>query len=221
VSLPVLYSFRRCPYAIRARLALWQAGIEVELRELVLRDKPAEMLALSPKGTVPVLQLPDGRVIDQSLDIMRWALERHDPDGWLGVAGAEAQAALIERNDVDFKPLLDRYKYVDRHPERTRAEWRDAAVATFLAPLEAQLGGRPCLFGAAPSLADAAIFPFVRQFAGVDGGWFDQAPLPSLRAWLTRWCEGALFASVMRRQPVWRAPESPGREASGGHPEQT
>jgi glutathione S-transferase len=221
VSLPVLYSFRRCPYAIRARLALWQAGIAVELREVVLRDKPAELLAISPKGTVPVLQLPDGRVIDESLDIMRWALERHDPDAWLGVAEADEQAALIERNDVDFKPLLDRYKYVDRHPERTRAQWRDAAVATFLAPLEAQLGGRRCLFGAAPSLADAAIFPFVRQFAGVDGGWFDQAPLPSLRAWLTRWCDGALFSAVMCRQPVWKAPESPGSKADGGPLEQT
>lgn len=221
MSLPVLYSFRRCPYAIRARLALWQAGIEVELREVVLRDKPAEMLAISPKGSVPVLQLPDGRVIDESLDIMRWALGCHDPGAWLGVAGADEQAALIDRNDVDFKPLLDRYKYVDRHPERSRAEWRDVAVATFLAPLEAQLGGRPWLFGASPSLADAAIFPFVRQFAGVDAGWFDQAPLPSLRTWLRRWCEGALFASVMRPQPVWKAPELPGIKASGGTLEQT
>jgi UPF0176 protein len=204
VSLPVLYSFRRCPYAIRARLALWQAGIAVELREVALRDKPAQMLAISPKGTVPVLQLPDGQVIDESLEIMRWALTQHDPEGWLRVGGADEQAALIRRNDVDFKPLLDGYKYVERYPERVQAGWRDAAVAAHLAGLETQLAGAHYLFGATPSLADAALFPFVRQFAGVDAAWFEQAPLPSLRAWLRRWCETALFTSVMSRQSAWR-----------------
>ncbi|QID18311.1 glutathione S-transferase [Nitrogeniibacter mangrovi] len=206
MSRPALYSFRRCPYAIRARLAIRQAGIEVELREILLRDKPAEMLAISPKGTVPVLQLADGTVIDESLDIMRWALGQNDPEGWLHAAGADAQAVLVRRNDVEFKPLLDRYKYVERFPERSQEAWRDAAVDLHLAPLDRQLAGRRFLFGPSPALADAALFPFVRQFAGVDPAWFEAAPLPHVRDWLGRWLSSPLFAAVMVRQPVWRAP---------------
>ncbi|MBT0960441.1 glutathione S-transferase [Denitromonas iodatirespirans] len=205
MSRPVLYSFRRCPYAIRARLALGQAGVAVELREVVLRDKPAAMLAISPKGTVPVLQLPDGRVIDESLDIMRWALGRHDPENWLTIGDADTQAALIARNDIGFKPLLDRYKYAERFPEKPAAAWRDEAVAVHLADLDGRLAHAPYLFGATPALADAALFPFVRQFAGVDPAWFDMAPLPALRRWLAGWLGSDLFAAVMKKQPPWRA----------------
>jgi len=205
VSLPVLYSFRRCPYAIRARLALWQAGIEVELREVALRDKPAEMLAISPKGTVPVLQLPDGRVIDESLEVMRWALGRHDPDGWLSAASVEEIERLIHRNDGEFKPLLDAYKYAERFPARTKAQWRDAAVDAHLADLNQRLSRHAGLLGARISLADAALMPFVRQFAGVDPHWFAQSPMGALRAWLDDWLASPLFQAVMAKPPVSRS----------------
>lgn len=202
---PVLYTFRRCPYAIRARLALAVAGVEVEPREVDLRDKPAELRAASPKATVPVLQLPDGRVIDESLAIMRWALGRHDPQGWLAAAPADAQDALVRRNDEVFKPLLDGYKYFERHPSRSREAWREAAVESHLGPLDGQLAGHAQVFGARPSLADAALLPFVRQFAMADPAWFAAAPLPSLRGWLERWLAAPLFAAVMARHPPWRA----------------
>ncbi len=204
MTLPVLYSFRRCPYAIRARLALRQAGIAVELREVVLRDKPAEMLAISSKATVPVLQLPDGRVIDESIDIMHWALGQNDPDGWLAQGEAEEQAALIALIDTDFKPLLDRYKYSERFPQKSAAEWR-AAAADCLAPLDSLLTHHHYFFGDTPSLADAAIFPFVRQFAGVDTEAFARLPLPRLRDWLDAWLVSPLFEAVMTKQAPWRA----------------
>lgn len=203
---PILYSFRRCPYAIRARLALWQAGVVVALREVVLRDKPAHLLEISPKGTVPVLRLPDGRVLEESLDIMLWALRQNDPDGWLTAGDGAEQAALISRNDVDFKPLLDRYKYAERFPEKPAVAWRKAAITAHLADLETRLTGQAYLFGDTPSLADAALLPFVRQFAAVDPAWFDAAPLPALRRWLNAWLDSPLFAAVMVRHRTWQEP---------------
>lgn len=206
-TLPLLFSYRRCPYAIRARLALWQAGLAVQVQEVSLRDKPAELLRLSPKGTVPVLCLPDGMVLEQSLDIMRWALAQHDPDGWLQAAPLEAMLALIAQNDGPFKQLLDRYKYAERHPERTAIEWRDEAVRAHLADLEARLHHQPCLFGHNWSLADMALLPFVRQFAQVDRVWFDATPaLPALRAWLQRGLDLPLFAAVMAKPTHQPAP---------------
>jgi len=205
VSLPVLYSFRRCPYAIRARLALAAAGVAVAHREVALARKPAALLAISPKGTVPVLQLDDGTVLDESLDIMRWALARRDPQGWLNAAPEAEQAALIHRNDEDFKPLLDRYKYASRHPEQTQAEWHDRAVASHLADLEARLGQATSLCGDRPSMADAALFPFVRQFAGVEPARFARGPLPNLRRWLEGWLASPLFEAVMVRHAPWQA----------------
>ena len=199
---PVLYSYRRCPYAMRARMALRYAAIDVEIREIVLRDKPRHMLEISPKGTVPVLVLADGRVIDESLDIMRWALCQHDPDGWLH---EEARAlALIDDNDGPFKTALDRYKYADRHPENPAAVWR-AMGETFLQELEDHLQQQSGLLGPATSIADVAIFPFVRQFAMVDSGWFAAAPYPALRSWLERWLASALFLDVMQKQPPWQS----------------
>lgn len=206
-TLPLLFSYRRCPYAIRARLALWQAGLAVQVHEVSLRDKPAELLRLSPKGTVPVLCLPDGMVLEQSLDIMRWALAQHDPDGWLQAAPLEAMLALIAQNDGPFKQLLDHYKYAERHPERTAIEWRDEAVRAHLADLEARLQRQPCLFGPSWSLADMALLPFVRQFAQVDRVWFDATPaLPALRAWLQRGLDLPLFAAVMAKPTHQPAP---------------
>lgn len=205
--LPTLFSYRRCPYAIRARLALWQAGVAVQVHDVSLRDKPAELLRLSPKGTVPVLHLPDGTVLEQSLDIMRWALSQHDPDNWLTRAPMPEMLALIDRNDGPFKLLLDRYKYAERHPERTASAWRDEAVSVHLAELETRLQTQACLIGAHWTLADMALLPFVRQFAQVDRAWFDATPaLPALRAWLERGLALPLFASVMAKPDRLVAP---------------
>ncbi|MEC5385102.1 glutathione S-transferase [Uliginosibacterium sp. H3] len=211
MSLPILYSFRRCPYAMRARLALKVSGIDAELREVALRSKPAEMLAVSPKGTVPVLVLPDGKVLEESLDIMRWALAQSDPQGWL--AQAEHGAELIALNDGPFKQLLDRYKYADRYPERSAAGWREAAVVLHIAPLEARLQQTRFLLGETISLADMALMPFVRQFAAVDTAWFDgdadglgtHAPFPAVRVWLQGLVDTGLFAAVMHKLPPWKA----------------
>jgi UPF0176 protein len=202
--LPILYSFRRCPYAIRARLALKRSGVVVALREVVLRDKPAALLAASPKATVPVLQLPDGSVLEQSLDIMQWALGRHDPEGWLRAEERSTTQALIDLNDGAFKQLLDRYKYAPRHPERPALAYRDEAAALLLAPLNERLAQHRFLFRETPSLADMAIVPFVRQFASVDNAWFDEAPLPHLRRWMTGIVGSPLFESVMPKFAAWQ-----------------
>lgn len=200
MTLPILYSYRRCPYAMRARMALYYSGIETEIREIVLKQKPAQMLALSPKGTVPVLVLEDGAVIDESLDIMRWALARHDPQGWL--QDEALNAVLIAENDGSFKQALDRYKYAVRFPEHPAEVYR-AAGERFLAALEIRLRQHANLLGDAPRLADVAIFPFVRQFAGVDPAWWETASYPALRAWLTGWTSSSLFEHVMRKHEVW------------------
>ena len=190
----VLYSFRRCPYAMRARMALRYSGVPLTTVEVSLKAKPVEMLALSPKGTVPVLVCADGRVIEQSLDIMRWALAQKDPDNWLG----PDSAALIEENDHVFKTHLDRYKYAIRYPEQPMEHYR-AQGEQFLQHLEDLLGHAPYLAGDRLSLADVALAPFVRQFAHVDREWFEQAPYPHLRVWLERFLASALFTSVMAK----------------------
>jgi glutathione S-transferase len=158
---------------MRARLAITVSGISVEHREIALRNKPQAMLAISPKGTVPVLQLVDGRVIEQSLDIMLWALALNDPQQWLQGERSlpDAAKALIDANDGPFKFWLDRYKYADRYPEHPVARYRQQAEA-FLKYLESLLGAQQYLFGARLSIADMAIFPFIRQFAAVDKTWF-------------------------------------------------
>ena len=204
MSLPVLYSFRRCPYAMRARLALRVAGVPYELREVALKAKPAAMLALSPKATVPVLQLPDGSVLEESLHIMAWALAQSDPDDWLAQGSSAEAQTLIERNDGPFKHLLDRYKYANRHTEFTAEQYRQQAVDLHIGPLNARLAATHYLLGAGPSLADAAIFPFVRQFAGVDEAWFAQAPFPALRAWLNEWVNSPLFRDIMEKTLPWK-----------------
>ncbi|WP_407730749.1 glutathione S-transferase [Pseudomonas helleri] len=190
----VLYSFRRCPYAMRARMALRYSGVPLSIVEVSLKAKPAEMLALSPKGTVPVLVCADGRVIEQSLEIMHWALARHDPDNWLG----PDSAALIEENDQVFKVNLDRYKYAIRYPEQPMEHYR-AQGAAFLQRLEVLLEQTLYLAGDTLSLADIALAPFVRQFAHVDRDWFEQAPYPRLNAWLERFLASELFTAVMAK----------------------
>ena len=202
VNTPILYSFRRCPYAMRARLALAVSGVRCELREVKLSDKPAAMLALSPKATVPVLHLADGRVIDESLNIMRWALAAHDPEAWL----SRDDPALIAANDGGFKHDLDRYKYPERHGSDARAH-RESGL-TFLAVLERRLAVERHLCGAQRGLADAAILPFVRQFAGVDPAWFAHQPLAGVQTWLAGHLESDLFAAIMTLRPRW-VPDRP------------
>ena len=200
---PVLYSFRRCPYAIRARLALAQAGVAVQTVEVDLKHKPAALLAVSPRATVPVLVLSTGQVLTESLDIMRWALAQHDPAGWLLSRQPERDELLIKTTDTAFKYWLDRYKYAERHPDHTRVHYRQQAVDALIEPLEHALNtDGPWLGGAQAVLADAAIFPFVRQFAAVEPAWWASSPFPATQAWLQRWLDSALFAGVMRKLPV-------------------
>ncbi|MEZ5529535.1 MAG: glutathione S-transferase [Porticoccaceae bacterium] len=204
----ILYSFRRCPYAIRARMALCYAGVKVELREVLLKDKPTAMLAASPKGTVPVLVLEDGTVLDESLDVMRWALSKNDPDSWWDESLAESILELVQQNDVDFKPWLDRYKYADRYPEFSPEHYR-SQCEQFLQTLEAHLGQHAYLLRDTLCFADVAIFPFIRQFALVDRDWFDAAPYPRLREWLDGLLASELFAAVMEKYPVWQEGNAP------------
>ena len=195
-----LYSFRRCPYAMRARMALRYSGVEVQIVEVSLKAKPAEMLALSSKGTVPVLEVT-GQVIDESLAIMRWALAQNDPQDWLlkdDPAGRLLIAELIEENDQVFKVHLNRYKYAERYPEQPMDHYR-AEGEVFLRRLDERLEGRDYLLAGHPSLADVALMPFVRQFAHVDREWFGQAPYPRLQVWLQRFLESELFTAIMKK----------------------
>ncbi|MES2880126.1 MAG: glutathione S-transferase [Pseudomonadota bacterium] len=199
MTAPLLFTYRRCPYAMRARMALLVAGITFDRFEIVLRDKPAALLALSPKATVPVLQLPDGRVLEESWDIVRWALAAQDPQGWWSRAQSAGNLALLACNDGEFKHHLDRYKYPERYNEPDRNAHRDKAMAALLWPLESRLQNDAYLGGPAPCATDIAVFPFVRQFAAVEPGWFAQQPLPALQAWLARWLASPLFAACMAR----------------------
>ena len=209
--LPILYSFRRCPYAMRARLALQVSGLAVEHREIALKNKPAEMLRASPKGTVPVLVLADGTVLEESLDIMRWALGRNDPQGWLGGDGAYRNDAwaLIAQNDGEFKFHLDRYKYPHRYGLADGVLHRELARG-FLDLLQARLAQHDFLAGTRFGLADAAIAPFVRQFAHTDPAWFAAQSWRHLAQWLQDFEASAAFAQVMEKHPVW-----PGDVGSG------
>ena len=195
-----LYSFRRCPYAMRARMALRYSGVEFSIVEVSLKAKPAEMLALSSKGTVPVLDV-DARVIDESLEIMRWALAQNDPQDWLlkdDPQGQLTMAALIEANDQSFKVQLNRYKYAERYPEHPMETYR-AEGSEFLHKLDQLLERRDYLLAQHPSLADVALMPFIRQFAHVDRDWFAQTPYRHLQAWLQRFLESELFTAIMKK----------------------
>ncbi|HSH72080.1 MAG TPA: glutathione S-transferase [Methylophilaceae bacterium] len=206
MALPILYSYRRCPYAMRARMALHYAGVGTEIREIVLRNKPQHMLQISPKATVPVLLLPDGEVIDESQDIMRWALAQRDSEDWLlkEDTGLKQQAiALIAENDSEFKQALDRYKYAIRFPENSPEFYR-VQGELFLQKLEQCLNNTAYFCRNTRCIADIAIFPFIRQFAAVDEAWFATAPYPKLRAWLNVLIQSELFLNVMQKHPVWQ-----------------
>ncbi|MBQ0724731.1 MAG: glutathione S-transferase [Cycloclasticus sp.] len=206
---PILYSFRRCPYAMRARLAIRYSGVKVQLREVVLRHKPAAMLAISPKATVPVLLLPDGRVLEESWDIVHWATAVNDPDAIRGDAALVSLAnALVEKNDTDFKQHLDHYKYADRFPEFSAEHYRSQAEG-FLAQLEEKLSQHQFLLTDTISLADLGIFPFVRQFAHVDIDWFRQSPYPNVIQWMDFFLDSERFNSVMKKYPAWAEGQAP------------
>lgn len=200
---PILYSFRRCPYAMRARLALTVSKQKVEHREVVLRNKPLALLDASPKGTVPVLVLPDGRVLDESLDIMLWALNQNDPESWLPDAQKhESAMALIRQNDGPFKAALDRYKYPDRYEGASSEEAREQACR-IIGALDEKLSQNTWLFGQSPGLADMAILPFVRQFAHVDRDWFYAQPWQATISWLDRFKASEIFKTIMKKHEAW------------------
>jgi glutathione S-transferase len=198
---PILYSFRRCPYAMRARMSLLESGVEVELREVILRDRPEHMMDISPKGTVPVLLLPDGAVIEESLDIMLWSLD----ESWLAGDWKE----LIAVNDGDFKHHLDRYKYNNRYENVLSSEEHREHALSILKTYDERLSNQAYLCGDSISLADLALSPFVRQFANTDRGWFDQLPLLHLHNWLIGILEGDLFKSCMVKHKQWQNGQVP------------
>lgn len=198
---PILYSFRRCPYAIRARLVLYACNITCELREVILKDKPQQMIAVSPKATVPVLELPSRQVIDQSYDIILWALEQNDPYGWN--KHLDQLNTLVELNDFKFKPHLDKYKYSNQHPELSKEEHRQNGHF-FLQYLEDKLKEHSYLSGNGQSVTDLAIFPFIRQFAFVDKEYFDGLAYPKLQQWLENNLNSIFFKNIMDKRPPWQ-----------------
>ena len=197
-----LYSFRRCPYAMRARLGLLFAELSVELREITFKNKPTSMLAISPKGTVPVLQLINGTVIEESREIMIWALKQNDPQALLNSDTFEQANALIDKNDNEFKYWLDRYKYADRHNEMTETEYRQKGEM-FLKDLEQLLIKNTFLLAGSATIADIAIMPFIRQFAHVDREVFQSLPYPNLQRWLKYWLNHPLFVITMTKYQPW------------------
>lgn len=209
--LPRLYTFRRCPYAMRARMALLQAGCAFEAVEVSLRAKPEALLAISPKGTVPVLQLPDGRVIDESWDIMRWALASGPAQAAWVRAKSPDNVDLLRRNDGDFKRHLDRWKYPQRYADEPLApeSHRDRALEVLLQPLETRLRCALFLGGDTPCATDLAVMPFVRQFAAVDPAWWATQDLPALRSWLNGWLTHPLFVACMAKLPEGGASRFP------------
>jgi len=188
---------------MRARLAIAISAVSVELREVVLRDKPQALLDISAKATVPVLLLPNGKIIDESLDIMQWALSINDPDNWKNKDLIDDINRLIQVNDGEFKYYLDRYKYADRYPEHSEQYYRQKAEV-FLAELENRLNKHAYLYGESNCLADMAIFPFIRQFANVDLDWFESSDYQKLNLWLNQQIESDLFIAIMDKYPAWQ-----------------
>ena len=209
-SLPVLYSFRRCPYAIRARLALNVSAIKVELREVLLRDKAAEFILTSPKATVPVLVDEDGKIYEESLDIMDWALQQNDPEGWLSpqIGNIDEMRALIDQCENEFKPHLDRYKYANRYENVDQTVERHEA-SKYLWQLDQHLAKHSHLFGSRISLADMAIIPFVRQFANVERRWFDNCQWQNLVTWLVEFLQSEKFPGIMVKYKTWKVGDQP------------
>lgn len=205
--LPILYSFRRCPYALRARMSLAYAGIDCELREVDLKNKPADMLAVSPKGTVPVLVLSDEQVIDESLDVMRYAVAQHDPDNW----GLELDADIERTFIKEFVPAVMRYKYPERYAdEGVATEQRRVHVERYLADMNNRLTRMPFLCADRLTFSDVAVFPFFRQCRLVDADWFDGQPYAALHTWLDYLLSSDFYVQVMQKSDPWQ----PGQAAN-------
>lgn len=205
MALPVLYSLRNCPYAMRARMAIYASGQQVHLRDLVLSDKPAEMLQVSPKGTVPVLVTPDNSVIDESLAVMLWAFAQSDPQNYLNSSQPNALAEMltvINLFDNEFKGHLEKYRCSKRYHEPSLAEDR-MQCERYLADLEVRLNKHLYLMSDEPSLVDLALVPFIRQFGRVERQWYLQAPYPKLRLWLNGYLQSRMFSKVMTQYPMW------------------
>jgi len=200
MKLPILFSFRRCPYAMRARIAIYYSKINYEHREILLKDRPKMLYDLSPKGTVPVLYLPDGTVIDESLDIMKWAISRRDTDSWFA-NNKDAQLKAIELNDKDFKKWLDRYKYYDRFPDFPPEFYRKKCEQ-ILDVYDKNLQNNQFVFDNNLSLGDMAILPFIRQFANVDIAWFNKRFI-NLSDWLEKLINTKIFISMMIKYNIW------------------
>lgn len=205
---PILYTFRRCPWAMRARIALHYAGLQCEVREVHLRNKPAALLEISPKGTVPTLVLSDGVIIDESMDVILYALRRNDPDGWLEASIMET-SQLLNTAEEDFMKVAHRYKYHERYPEETQEQSRKKCETILIQGLEQRLASNPYLLGDKPSVADVGIFPLIRQFAAVDQDWWLSAPYPNTRAWLDRWMESPHYLGVMQKRKPWKEGDKP------------
>lgn len=210
MSLPILYSLRNCPYAMRARLAIYKSTVPIELRDIVLKDKPTEMLTASPKGTVPTLVLPSTQVIDESLEVMLWALNEKDPNNLLRSTKTNQQEnqllnemlALINQFDDEFKQALEQYKCAKRYHESNIEQCRQACEV-YIKHLEQRLTASNYLIDDKESLADIALLPFIRQFARVERQWYLQSPYPNVKQWLNRYLQSAMFTKVMAKYPLW------------------
>ena len=207
MTLPILYSFRRCPYAMRARMVLLHSKIQCEIREIKLSNKPKEMLAISPKGTVPVLILENGDILDESLGVMVWAIEQGNLRNLFN-SGKKEILDLIKINDGEFKDAIDRYKYSSLYPEKPMIEYRKMGEL-FLEKIESYLEKNKFIFGKNISLADLAIFPFIRQFCRVDIDWFNSSLFKKIKEW-TLFFEGSEnFIDIMRKIKPWTTGDKP------------
>ena len=202
-NLPILYSFRRCPYAMRARMAIHISGQKCELREVLLRDKPPSMLEYSAKGTVPVLILQDGKVIDESLDVIDWALNLNDPDDWQRSKDKEKTKELIKINDGEFKYHLDRYKYSKRY-DNEDPEFHRKKCLKFIELINNELNNSEYIFDDNISYADIVLLPFIRQFRIADIEWFDSLPYDNLKKWLSSFLDSSLLNSIMKKYDLWK-----------------
>ena len=202
-NLPILYSFRRCPYAMRARMAIHISGQKCELREVLLRDKPPSMLEYSPKGTVPVLILQDGYVIDESLDVIDWALNLSDPDDWQRSKDTKKTKELIKINDGEFKYHLDRYKYSKRY-DNEDPEFHRKKCLKFIESVNNELNNSKYIFDDNISYADIVLLPFIRQFRIADMEWFDSLPYDNLKKWLSSFLDSSLLHSIMKKYDLWK-----------------
>lgn len=202
---PVLYSLRNCPYAMRARIAIYYAQQPVILRDVVLTNKPEAMLLASPKGTVPILVLADKQIIDESLEVMLWALKTSDPDDFLqtnNIDSLKEMLKIIALFDTDFKTCLEAYKCAKRYHEDTLIDCRQACEV-YINELEQRLSRHDYFISSKASLADIALLPFIRQFARVERQWYLQSPYPKLRQWLNRYLQSPMFTQVMAKRPLW------------------